>query len=256
MDFINFLLEKNTIDFTKDEVARAGQQIGVDLSKYDYKNVMLGMKVEMKHGSKHGNDVNVTGDQVQPTLKLVIANLRENPQYYTSSARQAIKESLEALTDFELYVDHINAAGKVDKIAAGILPICKETGRILLAKRASNVDYPNLWAGFGGKLEQDKGENEENITEVVKREFLEETAYKSYYSLIPAYIYTSTDGSVKYYNFIGLFENEFDPKLNDEHTEYQWFSLNEIQAIPADDIHFGIKLLILNSSDVIKKFAK
>lgn len=260
MNFIEFLLEQNNPrEFTKDDVIRSAKDIDIDITQYDYKNVMLGMKIESKHGSKHGNDVNITGDQPQPTLKIVIANLRENPKYYTDviipAERNKLQESVENLSSFELYTNRIKNTTESIKVAAGMLPICKESGRILLVKRSNDVDNPGVWSGIGGSLESEQGESEENIIDVVKREFLEETAHKGFYNLIPSYIYITSNGGFKYYNFIGIFENEFEPKLNNEHVEYKWFSLSETEQLSNDEIHFGIKLLFLNDPDIIKKYA-
>jgi 8-oxo-dGTP pyrophosphatase MutT (NUDIX family) len=113
-----------------------------------------------------------------------------------------------------------------------------------------------VWAGFGGKLEEKYGESEEDVMEIAKREFCEETAFKDYYSIVPTYVYATPNGTFKFYNFIGLFENEFEPMLNSEHTESKWFSLKDIEDIKSDDIHFGIKLLFMNDPSIIKKYAK
>lgn len=260
-DFVQFLLERNEAPkFTKDEVIRAGHDLGIDLKQYDYQNVMMGMDIEMEHGSKFGNDVNVTGDQPQPTLKIVIAHLRENPRYYTDvlgpSQANSIREALDNLKDFDTFSKTIGQEDDVFKIAAGVLPICKSTGRILMAKRQHNVDHGDVWAGFGGKLESKLGESEENVINVAKREFTEETGYKDYYSFVPSYIYITPKGTFKFYNFIGIFENEFEPELNEEHSQYKWFSMQEINELAKEDIHFGVKLLFLNDPDIVKKFAK
>lgn len=265
MDFFDFLVnEGHRLDeWTKEEVARAGENIGVNLGKYSYEEVMLGMKIESKHGSKYGNEVNVTGDQAEPTLKLVIGNLRMNPKYYTmykkieaQMERESIQESVSALSSFDKYVNNVRETEESVKVAAGILPICKTTGRILLVKRSKNSSNPGTWAGIGGGLELERGENEENVMDVVRREFFEETGVKEYYSMIPSYIYITSNGGFKYYNFIGVFEDEFTPELNDENDEYRWFSLDEAQSLSNDDIHFGIRLLFLNDPDIIKKFAR
>lgn len=259
-----YITERRKLDeWTKEEVQKAGDTIGVNLGKYNYKEVMLGMKIESRHGSKYGNEVNVTGDQAEPTLKLVIANLRMDPNYYTKFSeiemqgeRQAIQESIEALTDFGMYVNNVRKQEESEKLAAGMLPICKSTGRILLVKRSDKVSNPGTWAGIGGGIEEKYGETEENVIDIVKREFFEETGCKEFYNLIPSYIYITSNGGFKYYNFIGIFENEFEPELNQENTEYRWFSLDEVQSLSNDDIHFGIRLLFLNDPDIIKKYAR
>lgn len=281
MDSKYFLLEKKKVrEFTKDDVLAAFHDIDIDPHQYDVKNVMLGMKIEADHGSKYGNDVNVTGDQSQPTLKLVIANLRKNPKYYTDyyvpmiqKMQGRVSESINALSSFDgftkkvyeeanstpsfdTFVKQVTSANDPIKLAAGILPICKETGKILLCKRADNMPQGGTWAGIGGMLEQKNGESEENMIDVAKREFTEETACKDYYSVIPSYIYISPNGGFKYYNFIGLFDDEFKPVLNPENQDAKWMSLDEIAGMNKDDVHFGIRALFMNDPDIIKKYAK
>ena len=281
MTFENFITESKKVrEFTKDDVLAAFRDINVNPQDYDVKNVMLGMRIEADHGSKFGNDVNVTGDQSQPTLKLVIANLRKNPRYYTDfyvpsmqKLRNNVTESVDALRTFKSFVEKIyegnedaerfnnfvikskNSVEPV-KLAAGILPICKSTGKILMCKRSEKSPQGNTWAGIGGSLEAKFGESEENMIDVAKREVTEETAFKDYYSMVPSYIYISPRGSFKYYNFIGLFDEEFEPSLNDENTEAKWMSLDEISQMNKDDIHYGIRALFLNDPDIIKKYAK
>ena len=281
MDAKYYLLEtKKVREFTEDDVLAAFHDIDVDPKQYDKKNVMLGMKIEAKHGSKYGNDVNVTGDQSQPTLKLVIANLRKNPKYYPDfyipamqKMEKNVNEGIDALSSFGKFVGKVyeednsaptfnNFVARVTdandpvKLAAGILPICKNTGKILMMKRADNMPQGGTWAGVGGKLEQKNGETEENILDVAKREFTEETACKDYYSVIPSYVYISPNGAFKYYNFIGLFDDEFEPVLNPENSDAKWMSLEEIGGMNKDDIHFGIRALFMNDPDIIKKYAK
>lgn len=272
-DFYTYLTEnangannnQDLHEWTKEEVQMAGQHLGINLSKYDYNEVMLGMKIESKHGSQYGNDVNVTGDQAEPTLKLVIGNLRSNNHYYSQMQqlenqqnKQQVMESVYALNDFGKYIDVVKKKSEpIDAVvAAGVLPICKETGRILLVKRSDNSSEPGTWAGIGGKIEEKNGESEERVIDIVKREFFEETACKEHYSLIPSYVYITKKGKFKYYNFIGIFDEEFIPELNEENSDYQWISLEDFRNIDSKDVHFGIKLLFLHDPNIIKKYAK
>ena len=39
-------------------------------------------------------------------------------------------------------------------IAAGVLPICTKTGRVLLVRRGFNQPQTGTWATFGGKYEK------------------------------------------------------------------------------------------------------
>lgn len=129
---------------------------------------------------------------------------------------------------------------------AGILPICIKTGRILLAQRSEDCNEPHTWANWGGAIDFN-----ENPKLSAKREFQEETHFNSNIELIDAYIYTN--GSFRYYNFIGLLEEEFNPILNWESENYKWVTYDELLNQP--NKHFGLISLINNSNDLIKKYA-
>lgn len=60
-------------------------------------------------------------------------------------------------------------------IAAGVLPICKATGRILLVRRGFNQSGSGKWACFGGKFEQD----DKDLSETALREFVEESGIEA-----------------------------------------------------------------------------
>lgn len=55
---------------------------GIDISKFDKKQILMGLNVEKEHDGKMGRDVDVVGSKAD-LLKIVIAHLREDPQYYT-----------------------------------------------------------------------------------------------------------------------------------------------------------------------------
>ena len=133
-------------------------------------------------------------------------------------------------------------------IGAGILPISKKTGRFLVAFRSKYVNEANTWGIFGGKLD----ENEKDIQTVALREFEEETGYEGNIRLIPSYIF-ETDG-FKYHNFIGIIDDEFDPELNWETESVKWVNFKELMELYPK--HFGLKDLIKNDLNKIKKYSK
>lgn len=133
--------------------------------------------------------------------------------------------------------------------AAGILPICRSTGKILISFRGEQVNEPHTWGIFGGKM--DKGETPE---EAAKRELVEETCYQGKYELIPAYIFIAPGNKFKYHNFIGIVEDEFKPDYDWETENSKWVTLDELIKIQPK--HFGLKKLLDNSMEIIKKFAK
>ncbi len=54
----------------------------INISKYDMDEVVMGMLVELEHGSEN-EETNVTNDDPHQTLQIVLAHLNELPDYYT-----------------------------------------------------------------------------------------------------------------------------------------------------------------------------
>ncbi len=133
--------------------------------------------------------------------------------------------------------------------AAGVLPICSITKKILLDYRSKYVNEPNTYGVYGGKIDTD-----ENIEDAVRREFLEETEYDDNIELIPAFIFES--GTFKYYNYIGIIDDEFEPKMGWESEDYEWVTFDELLNI--EQKHPGLKLLLedTESLKIIKKIIK
>lgn len=116
------------------------------------------------------------------------------------------------------------------KLAAGIIPICKDTRRILLCRRGYEGSFPGQWGLFGGTFE----EVDRIPKETAKREFYEETKYDKNYSISSSPIDTNTNNFLTYYTYVGLFDCEFEPYVNgcDEHSkenvDYGWFDLDHL----------------------------
>jgi 8-oxo-dGTP pyrophosphatase MutT (NUDIX family) len=106
------------------------------------------------------------------------------------------------------------------EICAGILPIHIPSKRILIALRSSS----NLWATFGGHFE--------NFDKIVRnaaiREFFEETKFNKKYNISKEPFYIYEDNFIKYYTFLGFFNNMFEPIIDSEHSDYQWVKINEL----------------------------
>lgn len=113
------------------------------------------------------------------------------------------------------------------KIASGVLPICKKTGRILVIRRGLNQSNPGMWACFGGKFEEgvDKCPKDN-----AKREFTEESGYTGKYKISRFPLYVNSDTHSVFYTYVGLFEEEFTPDLENgnEAIDYGWFYLDEM----------------------------
>lgn len=82
--------------FSKEEVKDMGDQLNIDWNKYDLDQVYKGVGVELEHGTKGG--WNITDDNLEKTVKIALAHLKEIPDYYTrldemeKAGKKAIKE--------------------------------------------------------------------------------------------------------------------------------------------------------------------
>jgi len=151
--------------------------------------------------------------------------------------------------------------GEYYKAGAGIMPICETTGRVLLflRKYIPGDDNSGRWATAGGLMKDDEIKMNVDVgsRECALREFKEETGQKDPFTrLISSYVYKSSDGSFRYYNFIGIVTEEFKPKLNEEHDEYKWFSTDDLKLVPRELFHFGLKLLFANDQKTIEGYTK
>jgi hypothetical protein len=81
-DYIKILCDTNEIDIT-----------GINLDQ-----LTDGFRVELEHGSKGGNQTNITGDDAVTTIKIALAHLKEIPDYYTRldklEANAGVKEDV------------------------------------------------------------------------------------------------------------------------------------------------------------------
>lgn len=68
--------------FNEWQIDNWAKKLKLDISKFDKKELMMGIKVEKEHDGKMGKDVDVVGDK-SDLLKIAIAHLREDPKYYT-----------------------------------------------------------------------------------------------------------------------------------------------------------------------------
>jgi len=163
-----------------------------------------------------------------------------------------IFESVQDEIGFGMGADFANDAGEKfwGNLGAGVLPICKKTGRILVAYRSKYVNEPHTWGIFGGKLDEEDGEDDLQV--VAKREFVEETGFSGDVRLIPAYIYKAK--GFEYHNFIGILDDEFEPELDWETEKTKWINFDELEKLYPK--HFGLKALVQNDLDKIKMYSK
>jgi len=117
--------------------------------------------------------------------------------------------------------------------AAGILFVAP-SGKVLLLRRSNEGDAEGTWALPGGKIEDD-----ESATDAAVRECVEEMGY---YAGDPGTKLTRRikDG-VDYTTFMKKVDDEFVPKLNNEHTAYIWIKPDEAlgDQLRADEAKFN-----------------
>lgn len=131
--------------------------------------------------------------------------------------------------------------------ASGVLPICRETKRLLINHRSRHVNEPNTWGIWGGAIHSDISPEENALLEME-----EECGYNGHIDLIPSYIFQTPSKSFTYYNFIGLLDNEFKPILDWESQGYKWVELSELLTM--DNLHFGLIGLLKNNLEQIKEY--
>lgn len=132
----------------------------------------------------------------------------------------------------------VSSTGKYwGKAGAGVLLFAKDTGRCLLLHRSAFVFEPFTWGIISGKL--DIGETPE---QAAMRELEEEIGeYKAnLISLKPSYVFKDEEDGFIFHNFIGVVENEFEPTLNWENTDYAWVSAKNLPH----PLHFGVEKLL------------
>lgn len=103
---------------------------------------------------------------------------------------------------------------------AGIMPLAIDSGRILLSLRPEGT-----YSTIGGYMCWG-----EKYTEGAMREFAEETLYEGPILLLRGYRYQSPVKNFEYINFIGICPREFEPILDEENIEAEWFSLSQLYA--------------------------
>ncbi len=120
---------------------------------------------------------------------------------------------------------------------AGTLFYCVSTGRTLLVKRSAGSDYPDTWCGLGGGVEL--GETED---QAVVREVMEESGYSNPMQLIP--MSTQKYDNYTFSNYFTPVNQEWEPVLNREHSDWGWFT-----SAAGLEIHPGLV-------EAIKEFRK
>ncbi len=107
-------------------------------------------------------------------------------------------------------------AGRETGFGGGVLIFARATGRFLWIKRSTYGDNPGVWCCPGGGIE-----DFETIDQGVHRECQEEIGYHEPLQLQHMHRDVQDNGFI-FHNHIASIEQEFEPVLNEEHTDYQW----------------------------------
>lgn len=148
------------------------------------------------------------------------------------------------------------------KAAAGILPLCEKTGRLLLTLRSQEVMEPGTWGIPGGRImdgswnhDRTTGERFQEPVESPEdgaiREFREETGYAGRVRLVPLLVYRDRLSGFAFHNFLGLVSHEFPESQVEESWEIEeahWMTLDE--ALDIEPKHFGLRALLSDRASV------
>ena len=131
---------------------------------------------------------------------------------------------------------------------AGLLIICPKTRRILLGLRSGSDKYTGgTWCTFGGMMQ-----NKETPLEAALRENLEESELVPDTTIKQAVFVDATGGKgeapgFQFYTFIGTVADERAAKINNEHSDYNWFRLSEL---PKLNLHPGITRMMVDKGSM------
>ena len=110
-----------------------------------------------------------------------------------------------------------------EKIAVGVLIKCLNTDKVLLVLRN---EKPARWSLISGSLEEG-----EKPFETLKREVSEELSINPdiiNYKKIG--VQNTPEKNIIFHYYEGFTLDEFIPKLNDEHTDWGWFSKEKLPS--------------------------
>lgn len=128
--------------------------------------------------------------------------------------------------------------------AAGALLYSASTNRYLFLLRSADR-YADTWGIVGGKVEPD-----ESVIDCLSREMREELGDKPHIrKIIPVDLFISPDTRFEYHTFVCVVEDEFIPKLNDEHKGYCWTTLDGLPK----PLHPGL-FNSMNMAELQQKF--
>jgi 8-oxo-dGTP pyrophosphatase MutT (NUDIX family) len=122
------------------------------------------------------------------------------------------------------------------KAGAGCIIMATDTSRILIPLRSGDVEEPHTWGTWGGAIDED-----EDPKEAAMREVKEEAGYIGQVASMTLLNRFEKD-TFRYDTFLAMVETEFQPTLNWESDDAQWFEIGDWP----DPLHFGLKAVLEN----------
>lgn len=127
-------------------------------------------------------------------------------------------------------------------VCSGALFYTLDTHRFLFLHRTKGKQS-NLWGLVGGT-----NEGKETPWESLKREISEEIGTVTIKKTIPLETFVSNDSKFQFHTYLCLVNEEFIPKLNDEHDGYAWVSFTKWPK----PLHHGLRNTLTNKTNQIK----
>lgn len=125
----------------------------------------------------------------------------------------------------------------------GALFLSKTSSRYLFVLR-NGARYDSMWAFVGGKVESNETEYD-----ALQREIVEEIGFNpDILKTIPVEKFTNTKNNFTYSTYVCVVEEEFIPKLNNEHKGYAWSKLDSWPK----PLHPGV-FTTLQIKDIVNK---
>lgn len=106
-------------------------------------------------------------------------------------------------------------AGRETGFGGGVLIFAADTKRFLWIKRSAYGDFAGHWCCPGGGIEEF-----ETIDQGVHRECQEEIGFFGKMTL--EHMHRDVQPNFVFHNHVAVVPHEFEPNLNQEHTDYLW----------------------------------
>lgn len=127
-----------------------------------------------------------------------------------------------------------------DIVCSGALFYSKSTKRFLFLLR-NKTRTAGTWGIVGGRREQTDSSN----FEALKREISEEIgSIPEVKKTIPLELFVSKDDRFFYHTYLMIVEDEFIPRLNDEHSGWAWCDVNSLPK----PLHQGLRSSLSNKT--------